>query len=121
MQRDKQYKNPETLKKKNTGYCLETFIKSSNYCRYGRKCKYWHDIGFQKLNKFGVCKFELKAKWSYKNSDTCKWSHQIRKPLYNEKTAASDASPCYTTFSQRTLRSKQYFYDNLSQYSNKSN
>ena len=51
----------------------------------------------------------------------CKWSHQIRKPLYNEKAAASDGSPCYTTYSQKTPRLKQYFNNNLSQYTNKSN
>ena len=113
MQRDRQHKNSETLKK-NTSYCLEIFINCSNYCRYGRKC-------FQKIRKFGVYKLELKAKGSCKNSDTCKWSHQIRKPLYNEMAAASDASPCYTTYSQKTLRLKQYFNNNLSQYSNKSN
>ena len=60
MQMDEQHKNPQTLKI--TSYCLEGFNNCTNYCRYGRKCKYSHDIDFQKLRMFGVCKFELKAK-----------------------------------------------------------
>ena len=47
MQRDVHHKNPQTLK--NTSYCLEAFNNCTNHCRYGRKCKYSHDIDYQKL------------------------------------------------------------------------
>ena len=47
-----------------------------------------HDTDFQKLKKSGVCKFELKVKGNCKNSDKCKWSHQIPKPLYREKNSS---------------------------------
>ena len=76
------------------------FNNCTNYRRYGRKCKYSHDIDFQKLKKSGLYKFELKAKGNCKNSDKCKWSHQIPKQLYRQKTAASAASPSYTIYSQ---------------------
>ena len=100
MQREAQHKNPQTLKK--PSYCLEAFNNCANYCRYRRICKYSHDINFQKLKKFGVYKFELKAKENCKNSDKCKWSHQIPKPSYREKTtAASAASSSYTKHSQK--------------------
>ena len=119
MQRDVQHKNPITLK--NTNYCLEAFNNYTNLCRYGRKCKYSHDIDFQKLRKFGVRKSELKAKVNCKNGDKCKWSHQILKPLYREKTVASDASPSYTKYSQNTPHSKLYISNNLPQSLNESN
>ena len=101
MQMDVWHKNPQTLK--NTSYYLEAFNNCTNHCRYGRKCKYSHDIDFQKLKKFGVCKFELKAKGNCKNSDKCKWSHQILKALYREKTAESDTSLSYTKYSENAL------------------
>ena len=86
MQRDVQHKNPQTLK--NASYCLEAFNNCTDHCRYRRKCKYSHDTDFQKLKKSGVCKFELKVKGNCKNSDKCKWSHQIPKPLYREKNSS---------------------------------
>ena len=43
----------------------------------------------------------VNLKGNRKNSDKCKWSHQIPKPLYKEKTAASDASSSYTKYSQK--------------------
>ena len=118
MQRDVQHKNPQTLK--NSSYCLEAFDNCTNRCRYGRKCKYSHDIDFQKLKKFGLYKFELKAKGNCKNSDKCKWSHQTPKPLYREKTVARDASP-YTKYSQNTLHSKLCVSNNLPRSLNESN
>ena len=99
-QKDGQHKKPQTLE--STNYCLEAFNNCTNYCRYWRKCKYSHDTDFQKLKKSGVRKFELNAKENCANSDKCKWSHQILKLLYREKTkAVSAASPSYTTYSQK--------------------
>ena len=119
MQRDVQHKNPQTLK--STNYCLEAYNNFTNHCRYGWKWKNSHDIDLQKLKKFRVCKFELKAKGNCKNSNKCKWSHQISKPLYREKTVASDASPSYTKYSQNTPHSKLYVINNLPQSLNESN
>ena len=118
MQRDVQHKNPQTLK--NSSYCLEAFNNCTNHYRYGRKCKYSHDIDFQKLKKSEVCKFELNAKENCKNSVKCKWSHQTPKPLYRKKTVASDALP-YTKYSQNTPHSKLSVSNNLSQSLNESN
>ena len=119
MQRDGQNKNPQTLK--NASYCLEAFKNCTNYCRYGRKYKYSHDIDFRKhfgnSNRLGC----VNLKGNCKNSGKCKWSQQIPKPLYKEKTAASYASPSYTKYSQKTPYSNQYVNNNLPQSSNKSN
>ena len=91
---------------------MEAFKNCADYCRYGRK--YSHDIDFQKLKKFGICKFELKAKGRCKNSDKFKLNHQTPKPLYRQKTTAGmDTSPSYTKCSKETPHSKHHISNNL--------
>ena len=68
--------------------------------------KYSHDIDFQKLKKFGVCKFELKVKINCKNSDKCKWSY--RNHYAKKNSAASDVSPYKICLKVQMKANKKY-------------
>ena len=55
-------------------YCKIEFLKGKNSCKYGKKCKFSHDIDF---NKNDICKFAIINENRCKYGKNCKWSHQI--------------------------------------------